>query len=77
MPLFADNTKDQPAHKTGLETRHDWRCAHCFALLGKRGDQNRVHLKTTRGVEYFATLPATATCRCGRLNELQPARRRG
>jgi hypothetical protein len=47
----------------------DWHCTRCFRLLGKRLG-GRVHLRTTRGVEYIATLPTTATCRCGCMNEL-------
>ena len=76
MPTITDtNTLTSARAKAG--GHHDWRCTNCFALLGRRGEQGRVHLRTTRGVEYFATLPTTATCRCGRLNELHPALVRG
>jgi hypothetical protein len=46
-----------------------WHCTKCFRLLGKKHD-DRIHLRMSHGHEYFATLPTTAVCRCGHLNEL-------
>lgn len=47
----------------------DWRCGRCNKLLGQcRPDH--VHLSFTRGHEYMASYPVTATCRgCGTLNK--------
>ena len=50
----------------------DWRCRRCDKKLGELSG-NKVFLRFTRGHEYVAHLPATASCRgCGTLNE-QPA----
>lgn len=50
----------------------DWRCRRCDKKLGELSG-NKVYLRFTRGHEYVAHLPATASCRaCGTLNE-QPA----
>lgn len=48
----------------------DWRCHRCDRLLGRR-EAGRVHIRFSRGAEYLASLPVTATCRgCGALNDL-------
>ena len=47
----------------------DWRCSACFKLLGKRSGE-RIHVCTTNGHAYLASLPVTAVCRCGTLNEM-------
>ncbi len=59
----------KPAGGRLAHAMRDWRCQCCNRLLGRRGD-GRVHLRTTRGTEYFAAYPLTAVCRCGRLNEI-------
>ena len=47
----------------------EWRCTRCNKLLGKCRD-GRMHLRFTRGHEYFVGFPVTATCRgCGTLNQ--------
>jgi hypothetical protein len=54
----------------------DWRCRRCDKKLGELSG-NKVFLRFTRGHEYVAHLPATASCRaCGTLNEqpVTPAR---
>jgi rubredoxin len=45
-----------------------WRCTQCRMLLGVIKDGG-LHLRFSRGHEYFASLPAKAICRgCGTLN---------
>ena len=47
----------------------EWRCTRCNKLLGKCRN-GRMHLRFTRGHEYFVSFPVTATCRgCGTLNQ--------
>jgi len=47
----------------------EWRCTRCDKLLGVCRD-DRMHLRFTRGHEYFVGFPVVATCRgCGTLNE--------
>ncbi len=60
----------ETAHNLNAPRPAEWRCSHCNKLLGvPRGA--RVHLRFSRGHEYFAGYPVTATCRgCGTLNEL-------
>lgn len=62
-------TTDTTTTTRPTSTCRDWHCTRCFRLLGRR-QQGRLHLRTSRGTEYFTTLPATAVCRCGALNEL-------
>lgn len=52
-----------------------WQCTRCKKLLGiQRGD--RLHIRSARGQEYIAALPATCVCRgCGTLNERRPSLR--
>jgi hypothetical protein len=51
---------------------HNWHCSTCYRLLGRRMN-GRLHVRMTHGREYFTTLPTTAVCRCGALNELPAA----
>ena len=46
----------------------EWRCTRCDKLLGVCRD-GQMHLRFTRGHEYFVGFPVVATCRgCGTLN---------
>ena len=46
-----------------------WRCTCCDKLLGVCRD-GRMHLRFSRGHEYFVGFPVVATCRgCGTLNQ--------
>lgn len=48
----------------------DWRCTRCDKLLGVVRD-GHMHLRFTRGHEYFVGFPVAATCRsCGTLNRI-------
>lgn len=71
LPRHASSKSWSGAAKTKPATSHpEWRCTHCDKLLGLcRGA--RVHLRFSRGHEYFVGFPVTATCRgCGTLNRL-------
>lgn len=60
---------DQANHPAKSSRPCDWRCTQCAKLLGVCRD-GRIHLRFSRGHEYFAGYPITATCRdCGTLNE--------
>ena len=46
----------------------EWRCTRCDKLLGVCRD-GQMHLRFTRGHEYFVGFPVVATCRgCATLN---------
>lgn len=71
MPTTSDRSPrrhaNNPANKTA--TRQDWRCRECGKLLGI-AQKNGLHLRFSRGHEYFVAFPVTATCRgCGTLNQ--------
>ena len=56
------------AKTTPNTSNQDWRCTRCDKLLGVCRD-GRMHLRFSRGHEYLAGFPLTATCRgCGTLN---------
>ena len=51
----------------------EWRCTRCDKLLGVHSE-SLMHLRFTRGHEYFVSFPVTATCRgCGTLNRRETA----
>ena len=62
----------RPGHVYTLPTNAEsteWRCTRCAKLLGVCRD-GRMHLRFTRGHEYFVGFPVVATCRgCGTLNQ--------
>jgi len=48
--------------------KKEWRCTNCNKRLGDRWGL-RVHIRSTRGHEYFASAPITAICKgCGHRN---------
>lgn len=54
---------------TPFDLDAEWRCTQCHKLLGMCRD-GRMHLRFTRGHEYFVGFPVQATCRgCGTLNQ--------
>ncbi|MFO7900228.1 MAG: hypothetical protein R6V58_14355 [Planctomycetota bacterium] len=56
-----------------MAARHEWRCDECGKLLGV-AEAGRIHIRFSRGHEYIAGLPVSATCRsCHTLNELTVA----
>ena len=52
----------------------EWRCTKCGKLLGVVQDE-RLHLRFSRGHEYMVGFPVTSVCRgCRTLNEFNKAR---
>lgn len=48
----------------------EWRCARCGKLLGVFEDE-RLHIRFSRGHEYLVGFPITTVCRnCHTLNEV-------
>ena len=59
---------EHPQPSRSCPPARDWRCTRCDKLLGVHRD-GRMHLRFSRGHEYLAAFPVTATCRgCGTLN---------
>ena len=49
----------------------EWRCTRCGKLLGVL-EENRVHIRFSRGHEYLVGFPVTGVCRsCQTLNEIR------
>lgn len=47
----------------------DWRCTSCDKVLGVPRE-DRMHLRFSRGHEYFVGYPVMAVCRsCGTMNQ--------
>ncbi len=62
---WTDGAKSKPTTSANSE----WRCTRCDKLLGVCRD-GRMHLRFSRGHEYFVGFPVVATCRgCGTLNQ--------
>jgi len=52
-----------------------WRCTRCRKLLGVL-EENRIHIRFSRGHEYLVGFPVTGVCRsCRTLNELRKPQR--
>jgi hypothetical protein len=52
----------------------EWRCTRCGKLLGVL-QENRLHIRFSRGHEYLVGFPITGVCRgCRTLNELREPR---
>lgn len=48
----------------------EWRCSQCGKLLGV-ANENRLHIRFSRGHEYMVGYPVTGICRgCQTMNEV-------